>query len=266
MIAGAEANRGHPLPREIAEGVFWLGDCLVTPFIEGKFLHSYLSTYLVAGAERSVLVDAGHAKDFHTIVQQIEELADRGVPRPSHLFLTHPEVPHAGPVGQLMSHLPEAICCGDVSDLHLVFPQYEDRLLPMTVGDSLDLGGVEFEVVPAVFRDYLTTVWGFDASRRVLFTGDGFSYAHYHEAGQCGLLAEEVPALEVPAMTAAFTEAAFYWSRFTDLEPFIHRLDQMVFEELGASVVAPAHGLPIGDPEATFAYIREGLRYRSKAA
>ena len=266
MTAETEANQGHALPREIAPGVHWLGDCLVTPIMEGRYLHSYLSTYLVAGSSGSVLVDAGHAKDLGRIVRQIETLVERGVPRPTHLFLTHPEVPHAGPIGQLMAHFPDAVCCGDVSDLHLVVPRYEERLRPLAVGDSLDLGDVEFRVVPAVFRDYVTTLWGFDATRRVLFTGDGFSYAHYHEAGQCGLLAEEVPALEVPEMTAAFTEAAFYWSRFTDMEPFIARLDEMVFQELRAAVVAPAHGLPIGDPATTFASIRAGLRYREEAA
>jgi hypothetical protein len=47
---------------------------------------------------------------------------------------------------------------------------------------------------------------------------------------------------------------------YVDIEPYLKRLDELVFNELQAELILPTHGLPIGDPHATLPYIREGLR------
>jgi flavorubredoxin len=146
-----------------------------------------------------------------------------------------------------------------------VFPELIDRFRPMAVGDSLDLGGTEFVIVEAVFRDYIYTRWGFDTRRRILFTGDGFAYSHYHAAGQCGQVAEEVPELDLPDMTSLFSELAFTWTRYVDIEPYIERLDELLFDELKVETVAPTHGLPITDPKRTMAAVRHGLRLGSES-
>ena len=54
------------LPRELADGLFWLGDCIRNPF-EGRILHGYHSSYLVTGTDCSLLVEAGHPKDLPVI-------------------------------------------------------------------------------------------------------------------------------------------------------------------------------------------------------
>ena len=38
----------NPLPRELAPGVFWLGQCMEQPW-QGETLHNYNSVYLVRG-------------------------------------------------------------------------------------------------------------------------------------------------------------------------------------------------------------------------
>lgn len=129
--------------------------------------------------------------------------------------------------------------------------------------DTLDLGGVEFRVVEAVFRDHIATRWGFDTRSRTLFAGDGFSYSHYHAAEHCGRLAEEVDAIDLPDMVALFAGLAFNWTLHTDIGPYIERLDRMLFADLDVKTIAPTHGLPIGDPPATMPLIREGLRIGS---
>ena len=40
------------LPRELAPGVFWLGDCLEQPF-KGKIYHAYNAAFLVIGSKSS---------------------------------------------------------------------------------------------------------------------------------------------------------------------------------------------------------------------
>ncbi|MGX6510993.1 MBL fold metallo-hydrolase [Rhodococcus sp. SJ-2] len=251
------------LPRELAPGVFWLGACNQLSY-QGRLLHSYNSVYVVVGGTKSMIVEAGHPARLSVIEEQLEQLIARGVPEPSYVFLTHTETPHASGVGRLLHRFPGLVACGDIADLHLVFPQYVDRLISLDPGDSLDLGGSEFEVVEAVFRDHVTTRWGFDTRTSTLFTGDGFSYSHYHEAGQCGHLAEEVDEIDLPDMVSLFAGLAFNWTLHTDIEPYLERLDAQLFDELDVALVAPTHGLPISDPFGTMPGIRDGLRMGSR--
>lgn len=257
-MEGSAAKSTYSLPREIADGVFWIGDCILNAF-EGRILHGYHSSYVVAGSECSLLVEAGHPKDLPVLEAQLNELLAQGLPELRYVFTTHAETPHCGGMGRLLDSFPSASACGDMSDLHLVFPQYEERLHQLDPGDVLDLGGTQFQVVESVLRDYAHSRWGFDTSRRILFTGDGFAYSHYHEAGMCGRVAEEVPELEIPEMTTMFAELALYWTRFTDLQPYVERLEELVFEELRPALIAPTHGLPITDPSLTMPKVVEGL-------
>ena len=71
-------KKTHPLPREIAPGVFWLGDCLEQEY-EGRPYHSYNAAFLICGSEASMMIETGHPKDFPEIERQMIELltADR---------------------------------------------------------------------------------------------------------------------------------------------------------------------------------------------
>ncbi|HMJ03652.1 MAG TPA: MBL fold metallo-hydrolase [Conexibacter sp.] len=263
---GAHARDGAVgLPREIAPGVFWLGDCLKVRY-QGRLLHAYNSVYVLAGDDCSMVIEAGHPQDLQTIEAQLESLIADGLPELRYVFLTHTETPHCAGVGRLLERYPSVVACGDVSDLHLVFPQFTDRFVRLDPGDEIDLGGTRFVAVEAVFRDLVTTRWGFDTRRRVLFAGDGFSYSHYHDEGHCGALAEEADELALPDMVALFAELAFYWTRFVDLDPYIERLDELLRRELDVALIAPTHGLPLGDPERTLPTIYEGLRLGKRRA
>jgi hypothetical protein len=59
---------------------------------------------------------------------------------------------------------------------------------------------------------------------------------------------------------ARFGLLAFHWTQFVDIEPYVERLDRLVFDELDTAMIAPTHGLPIRDPATTMAEIRAGLR------
>jgi flavorubredoxin len=248
----------NPLPRELAPGVFWLGECRVNA-AGGRETHGYNSVYAVAGERHSALVDGGITTSNPVILAQFESLAAE-LPPPRYIFVTHSEMAHASAVGHMLARYPELTVHGDVSDLHLVFPQFADRFHFAEPGDRFDLGGTEIVVVESVFRDLVHSRWYYDTTRRVLFTGDGFAYTHFHEDGACGHLAEESATLDIGTGMARFAEAAFHWTRFVDVEPYIARLEWLIFEELGAELIAPAHGVPIGDPAATMPEVNAGLR------
>jgi flavorubredoxin len=252
----------EPLPREIAPGVFWLGRCTRIAF-QGQPLHQYASVYLVVGDRESAIVEAGFAQDTRVILEQLENLLRAGVPEPRHILVTHTETPHAGGVGDFLSRFPAARARGGVSDLHLAFPHLADRVQPMAPGDVIDLGGTQLSAVPAVFRDMADSIWFFDSRRRVLFAGDGFAYCHYHAEGHCGLLAEEAAELSLADEVSLFATAAFYWTQFVDIEPYIESLRHLIFEQLEARMIAPTHGLPIGEPALIMPAVERGLRLGS---
>jgi flavorubredoxin len=248
------------LPRQLAEGVFWLGDCLEQR-ANGKIYHTYNAAYLLVGTEASMLIETGHPKDFPILERQLRELlVDR--PPLKYLFVTHQETPHSGGLGRVLSRYPDAILCGDLCDYHLAFPQFADRMLDMKGGDSIDLGGRSFVAVEPVVRDLRTTWWGFDTKERVLFPGDGFAYSHYHEDGHCGMFAEEATSLNLPEVAAVFADRALFWTKFTDMNLYVDRL-QWLIDDLDVRCIAPAHGLPILDPEQTVPKVKEGLLYGS---
>lgn len=252
-----------PLPRNLAPGIFWLGGCLRQPY-KGHVYHSYNSVYVISGDERSVVVETGFPGDIDLIEEQLDEVALLVAPI-EYIFSTHPETPHAGGVGRLLEKYPAALAIGGVQDLHMAFPQFADRIeVPTRNNLSFDLGRRTFHIVAGVIRDLMPTYWGFDDSARALFPGDGFAYSHYHTDGHCGLVAEEATSLDLPDMTALFAELALYWTRVTDVEPYLAELDAMI-SDLGVALIGPTHGLPITDIPRTVPAVREGFRLGSRS-
>jgi flavorubredoxin len=261
---GRRADEGgarpvNPLPREIGPGVYWLGKCLTAEY-EGRTLHLGQWCYLVVGDRHCALVEAGDTGFAEFILGQLEQLLARGLPDLRYVFVTHTEMAHAGGLGHLLDRFPDATVHGDVSDLHLVFPQFAERQHFAEPGERFDLGGTEIAVVESVFRDLVCSRWFFDTRSRVLFTGDGFAYGHYHADAACGHFVEEAPDLDMVHQMRRYGVTAFHWTQYVDIEPFIERLDELLLGELDVNAIAPGHGLPIGDPRTTMPQIEAGLR------
>jgi flavorubredoxin len=256
----------NPLPREIVPGVYWLGACKGGRNVyKGTILHSYNSVYLSVGENASAILEGGHPSNFPEVERQLDELLAKGIPPVKYLFPTHQEVPHSAGLGRFLQRFPDAVACGHVAEYHLVFPEYEDRLREMEIGETVDLGGTSIEVLEAPFRDYIYTRWFLDTTKKVLFSGDGFAYSHYHGAGHCGRFAEEVPELALPQMTAVYSEKAFWWTQHVDIEPYVERLEWLL-SETQAQTLAPTHGLPVLDIPKTLPSFIKGLRMMPKDA
>jgi flavorubredoxin len=250
--------RPNPLPREIADGVFWLGDCLEQRY-KGKIYHSYNAAFLLCGSEASMLIETGHPKDFPEIERQMKDILSQPGRAPlKYLFITHQETPHSGGLGRVFERWPDITVHGDVADYHLAFPQHANRLHSMEVGDEIDLGGRKFIAVEPVIRDLRTSLWGFDTGSKTLFPGDGFAYSHYHWDGHCGLVAEEATSLDLEDVLAVFAERALFWTTFTDMNLYVDKMEELM-KELGVEVVAPTHGLPVLDLAKTMPKVRDGL-------
>jgi flavorubredoxin len=252
---------GRMLPIELAPGVFWMGDCFMWPTRPGGPLeHSHNNTYLIHGDDCSLIVDTGHPKDWETVARQIDDVLAGGAPEVRWIFPTHPEVTHSGNLARLLTRFPAARMIGDVRDYKELFPRHVDRFVHAELGDEVDLGGRTFVFVEAIFRDLVSTLWGFDRRHGVLFTGDGMGFGHFHEAGQCDKTTEELPDLPIAELTGIFLEYALYWTRLKDVGPHLDRLDALMTVDYPVEVVASAHGSPVMDPRNTMPRIREGIR------
>jgi len=252
------------LPREIAPGVFWIGDCQIQR-VRGKVYHGYNAAFIVCGEDASCLIETGAPKDYPVLSRHIDAvLGDGRRPPLKHLFLTHQETPHAGSLGRLLDRFPEMVLHGDVSDYHLAFPEHAGRLHHMTVGEEIDLGGRRLVTLDSVIRDLRSTLWLFDPAHKVLFPGDGLAYSHFHTEGHCGLMAEECENLDLKDVSAVYAERALFWTKFVDMNLYIREFQRMV-DRLGVRVIAPTHGLPVGDIPRTLPAVMEGLLFGAEA-
>ncbi len=243
--------------REITPGCVWFSSCLPVRASADRMVHNHNSCFLLAGTRATVLVDTGMPSAWPSLRA---ELAGVLAGRPlDHVFPTHPEAPHMGNLGPLMEAYPALSVVGDLRNYHLYFPEQEARMRPMRAGEALDLGGRRLEFVPAVIRDLPNTLWGYEPEARILFLSDAYPYTHAHEAGQCLLLAEELPHMPGPDETRLVIERALSWTRHVPAEHAIAALDAFLAEH-PVRIVAPAHGGVITDPVAMTRVFHDGLR------
>jgi glyoxylase-like metal-dependent hydrolase (beta-lactamase superfamily II) len=264
-----EPATGVGLPREIAPGIFWLGDCFEITTIYGQ-LHSHVSCFLLVGTDRTLLVDTGTPVHWQKIRGQLDRVLGR---RPLDVLVpTHPEPAHAGNLYRLLQTYPDSRLAGDLRDYHLAFPDLEGRMDPLPSGSRIDLGGLDFHLLPAPIKDLTSTQWGYEAVNQVMFVGDGLAYTHptiapdaggdepaLHRAGECSLLTTELAEPPRAETAALFTQAAFWWARYLDPGPLFAETARLI-ERYPSRLVAPAHGNVVADIEKTMAIVEAGFR------
>jgi flavorubredoxin len=270
LVSGAAhpagAPKTHPLPRSLAPGVTWLGDCLKRK--EGdQPVHVHASCYLVEGEQETLMVDTGHPTHWPQVEAELSRLLDGR--ELDWIFPTHPELPHAGNLNRLLAKFPRARVTGDVRDYPLYCPEYADRLLHRPAGSELDLGGRTVTFLEAPIRDLPSTQWAYESSGQILFVADAFGYTHggidvdgdepVHLPGECGLLSTELPAPPTVAQTAFLTRAALFWSRYVDVAPHFAQVEALL-DRYPAKLLAPAHGNVISDFEALLPILRAAHR------
>lgn len=235
---------GRTLPREIEQGVFWLGGCVIVELQE-QVLHNHVSAFLLVGTNKSLLVDTGHPKDWSEITKALDQILNGA--QLDYIFPTHSEMPHAGNLPRLLAKYPHSMAVGDMHDYHLYYPEFVHRMRHCESGETIELGGREVHLLEAIIRDMPTTLWAFDDKSKTLFVSDGYSYTHEHGAGECALLAEERTELPKSEEIRVINERALYWTRYRNMRPYFKRLEGLRVKQ-GVRLIAPAHGNVIMDP------------------
>jgi flavorubredoxin len=246
-----EAGQRLPVQtRLIAPGIHWLSSCseIIEPDV---VMHMHQSSvFLIVGASETMLVDIGSAPFATEIEAAIHEIAGaRGV---QWLFPTHLEHPHAGGLAQLAAAFPDATVVADTRDYELYFPELRERLRNVRPGDEIDLGGgYRFTFLNAVFKDLVSTLWGYESSQKIMFVADGCSYTHreapensglqVHTAAECTAFLSELPRQPSIEEAALLNRAAMWWAHHREIAPFATEFREML-ERYPAVMLAPAHG------------------------
>ncbi len=245
------------LPRAIAPGCFWFSTCLPVKAGDGRMLHNHNNCFLLIGSEATVLVDTAMPYGWRALRRELADvLAGRAL---DYVFPTHPEAPHMGNIGPLLDSYPRLTVVGDLRNYHLYYPGRESRMRTMRAGEMLPLGDRALEITEAPIRDLPNTLWGYERAARILFLSDAYPYTHEHEAGQCGLLAEELPRMPEAADTRLVIERALSWTRHVRAEKAIAALDAYLARH-PVSIIAPAHGGVITEPAGMTRVFHDGLR------
>jgi flavorubredoxin len=251
-----DRNTPSPFPRRIAPDTYWFSTCL--PFTaNGREVHNHNSCFLICGNDATLLVDTGLPFSWDELKEQLLTVLD-GRPL-DYVFATHPEAPHMGNTGPLLELFPRAKLIGDLRNYHFYFPTMTHRFAPKQVGDVIDLGGRQLTMVPAVVHDLHNTLWGYDTPHRILFVSDGYPYTHEHEAGQCSLTSQELPATPAAEDTGPVIEGALGWTRYVDAELVIRDIEDLL-DRYPPAIIAPAHGGVVTNPIELTEVFKAGLR------
>ncbi len=244
------------LPREIAPNTFWFGCCLEV-HQPTKIVHNHNASYLLIGADATVLVDTGMPYGWLKLKDELLQVLN-GRPL-DYIFPTHPEAPHMGNIGPLMEIFPDMKIAGDLRNYHLYYPGWEDKFITMRAGDSLDLGGRRLMALHAVIHDIPNTLWGYEPDQQILFVSDAYPYTHDHEVGECALTSEELPYKVKPEDTSTVIGFALSWARHVDADKVIVPLRKLL-RDYPVRLIAPAHGGVITNPDELTDVFEQGLR------
>jgi hypothetical protein len=260
-------------PREVASGVWWMPECLVSAHT-GQQAHVHVAPYLIVGENATLLYDTGPPAHWDTVLANIRSIiGDRPI---DWIAPSHPEVPHCGNIERLFRTYPASKVIGDVRDYHMYYPDFPDRFVSRQPESVVDLGGGhEVVLMPAPIKDLPSSQWAYETSQRVMFVADAFSFSHHpelaehdelpaHLPGECTMLSGELdkpPALD---QIVWINERALFWTRFANVEPYLTATEELL-RRYPARLLAPAHGAVIDDIAVVLPIVWEAYRIPGRA-
>lgn len=164
--------------REIKSGIFYAGvNDRVTDRFEALWPLPYgvsYNSYIVKGVKTALVdtVEIGTILDYLKAIHEI--IGDGAI---DYVVVNHMEPDHSGSIPLILSKYPEAKLVGNKQTLGMVRGFYDvddDRLLEITDGSTLDLGGktLRFYLTPMVH--WPETMMTYVEEDKVLFSGDAF--------------------------------------------------------------------------------------------
>lgn len=165
--------------REVKDGILYCGvNDRVTDRFEGMWPLPYgvsYNSYIVRGREKLALIDTVEIGELSSYRKAIKDLI--GNAEVDYIIVNHMEPDHTGSLPLISDAYPNAKVIGNKQTLGMIKGFYnlpEERLMEITDGESLDLGGktLRFYLTPMVH--WPETMMTYVEEEKLLFSGDAF--------------------------------------------------------------------------------------------
>lgn len=245
-------SSGH---REIADGIYLIRDCLITPYLEGaddmpygqlnwyeegREKHTVYSSYVIKDQYNLVWDTLGNPASTESVLDGLAEILDGE--SLDYVAISHPEGPHAGNTPRVLERYPDATVIaperGVQHDLHGLADI--ENLVLAGDGYTLDLGTHTVEFVEEFFYDHAMTLWMFEHTARALFCVDFLGCEHMD--GECLDHAHEIDSAMTTERLQRHPSIAFTWLRLADSILVEEKIDGII-ERYDPAMMCPAHGL-----------------------
>lgn len=233
-------------PREIKDGVLWLGaidwdrrlfDALI-PLPDGT---SY-NAYLIEGSEETALLDSVDPRVSELFLAQLE-----GVERIDYVVSHHAEPDHSGAIPKVLERYPQAKLLTTPQGKGLLIALFaipEDRIKPVEDGETLSLGDKTLKFIHLPWVHWPETMVSYLAEDKILFTCDLFG----SHLATTDLYADE---------GRVYEPAKRYYAEI--MMPFramiAKHLERLKGDEI--ALIAPSHGPIYNRPEFILAAYRD---------
>lgn len=224
--------------RQVADDLYQIGEHVVT-----EHGHEAIHIYVLLNEGAPILIDCGSHLHREPIMRELTELVGDGVP--SHIFLTHSELPHAGNIAAINERWPDI----QVIVSNVMLPYIEvlpviplKNITQVTPGTVIELPTRRLEFVDALLKDQPGSQWIYDSRTKALFTGDGFGY--FNSAENIAKFSDEVDGGVSAEQFTHYHQIAFRFLQWTKPHRLNPDLDKM-FAGRDIDIVAPIHGSAI---------------------
>lgn len=196
---------------------------------------SSYNSYLVAGGEKTVLIDTVWRPFAAEFISNLKKLID--LKKIDYIVANHAEIDHSGALPELLAEIPGTpVYCTAAGVKSLRGHYHQDwNYRPVKTGDKLDLGGKELVFVEAKMLHWPDSMFCYLTGGNILFPNDAFGQ-HY---------ASELMYNDLVDQAELYAEAIKYYANI--LTPFSKLVTAKIKEVVGLNLpvdmICPSHGV-----------------------
>ena len=202
--------------------------------------HEAVRVYVLLNDGSPLIFDSGAHIHSRQIMADLSELL--GATTPSHIFLTHTELPHTGNLSHILEKWPETQLVVSSGILpHVEMPWWVDEasIHYAYAGTNEEYGGRAISFLDGILKDQPGTHWMYDGKTGTLFTADAMGYL-FPEAGDAVFddeMSDSIPELWLKR----YHESAFRFLPYASAEKLLSDFDK-TFSKREVRIIAPTHG------------------------
>ena len=240
--------------RQVVGDLYQLGES-----VEGENgWHEAVRVYVALNDGCPLVFDSGSHVHRDPILRDLKQLL--GNSAPSHVFLTHTELPHTGNISAILKAWPAVkfvLSSGILPHVEMPWWVTEEQVQYAKPGSRLEYGGRQISFSDGILKDQPGTQWLFDEKTGALFTADAFGYLFPTEADRT--FDDEMAGGVPTAWFRDYHAAAFRFLPMVSGEKVNDDLDR-VFAKRQVKTIAPTHGNAIrGDVSLHLERVKEAM-------